>query len=138
MPIPKKNFKRNYLINNELFDNIKKLRPDFKYCNNQLKLLDFSYFLNFIRNVNDNKIKKIKKFKIVNFYLFDLNMKLLDSTLTISFLIILIESYLMKKLKLLAMDWNSGCFQRKLITPSGFCPLKNCFWNLNLVKFLHP
>ena len=54
-------------------------------------------------------------FKIVNFSLLDLNIKLLDSTLTILFSIILIESYLMKKLKLLAMDWNLDCLQRKKI-----------------------
>ena len=83
------------LLNNELFDKtkkLKKLRPDFKICNDQLKslvsFLDFFHLLNFTRNVNDKKIKKIKMFKILNFSLLDLNMKLLDSTLTILFSII--------------------------------------------------
>ena len=43
---------------------LKKLRSDFRNCNDQLKslvsFLDFSHLLNFIRNVNNKKIKKIK------------------------------------------------------------------------------
>ena len=55
------------LLNNEMFNKtkkLKKLRSDLKIFNNQLKslvsFLDFPHLLNFIRNVNDKKIKKIK------------------------------------------------------------------------------
>ena len=68
------------LLNNELFDKtkkLKKLRSDFKICNDQLKslvsFLDFSHLLNFIRNVNDKKIKKIKN--VQNRKLFSLGLE---------------------------------------------------------------
>ena len=68
------------LLNNELFDKtkkLKKLRSDFKNCNDQLKslvsFLVFSHLLNFIRNVNDTKIKKIKN--VQNRKLFSLGLE---------------------------------------------------------------
>ena len=68
------------LLNNELFDKtkkLKKLRSEFKNCNDQLKslvsFLDFSPLLNFIRNVNDKKIKKIKN--VQNRKLFSLGLE---------------------------------------------------------------
>ena len=61
-------------------------------------------------------------------------MKFLDSTPTILYSIIVIESYLKKKFKLLAMVWKLDCHRRKSTTPSGFSPFKSCFWNSNFYK----
>ena len=120
---------------------LKKLRSDFKNCNDHLKtlvsFLDFSY-LNFIRNVNDKKIKKIKN--VQNPKLFSHGLENEITRLNPHDLIFNYSNRILSDEEIEAALSHGMKFvlsPKKRTIPSGFCPLKNYFRNSSHVKFLY-